>query len=112
MRWRQRRVVRLELEQARQERQQLQLEARLSLHRAMLLEQVRVLLLEALQPPAEAMQRLDKRLLAAQMQQVEHQQELRELLLEVLGSLQPTASQQLLPRLALPQTSSSPSSVR
>lgn len=103
--------MRLELEQARQERQQLQLEARLSLHRAMLLEQVRGLLLEALQPPAEAMQRLDKRLLAAQMQQVEQQQELRELLLEVLGSLQPSALTQLSPLIGLPApTTTSPSS--
>lgn len=63
-------------------------------------------------PLVDSLTRLDKRLLAAQMQQVEQQQELRELLLEVLGSLQPTASQQLLPRLVPPLTSSSPSSER
>ena len=57
------------------------------------------LLLEALTPMAEAMKRLDQRILASQMQGVELDQGQRELLLEVLNSLQPTASQQLLPRL-------------
>jgi hypothetical protein len=127
MRWRQRRAVRLELEQARQERQQLQLEARLSLHRAMLLEQVRVLLREQLWemalPLAEALHRQDSlaeerhRLLLGHLLVLQDQTETRgllaqDLLLEVLGSLQPPASQQLLPRLALPLTSSSPSSER
>jgi hypothetical protein len=85
MRWRQRRATRLRLEQEEQQHQLL-----------LLMEhQQRALLLEALTPVAEAMKRLDQRILASQMQQVEHQQELRELLMEVLQSQVPPISQQL-----------------
>lgn len=68
----------------------------------MLLEQHRALLLEALQPVAEAMRRLDQRILVSQMQQVELHQESKELLLEVLSSLQPSALTQLSPLIGLP----------
>ena len=74
--------------------------------RPQLLAEQRQLMMEALQPVAEAMKRLDQRL----VQQAESQQELRELLLEVLNSLQPTASQQLLPRLESTRPPSSLSS--
>ena len=104
MRWRQRR-------EQRRLRKLAGLEIRLCLHREMLLEQHRALLLEALQPVAEAMRRLDQRILANQMQGVEHQQELRELLLEVLSSLQPSALTQLSPLIGLPAPmTTSPSS--
>jgi len=56
-------------------------------------------LLEALTPLAEALRRLDQRILVSQMQQVELHQEVKDLQMEVLSSLQPSASQQLLPRL-------------
>jgi hypothetical protein len=50
----------------------------------LLLEQQRAQLWEMALPLADSLTRLDKRQLASQMQGVEHQQELRELLLEVL----------------------------
>jgi hypothetical protein len=70
----------------------------------------RALLLEALQPVAEAMRRLDQRILVSQMQQVELDSQQRELQLEILSSLQPPASQQLLPRVVLTLPTSSPRS--
>lgn len=88
MPWRRRRAaraaLRLEMQEAREERLLLRLEA-----------QQRALLLEALQPVAEAMRRLDQRILVSQMQQVELHQEVRDLLLEVLQGQMPPVSQQL-----------------
>ena len=77
------------------------------------------LLLEALTPVAEAMRRLELRQRETQQwlergtaQQVPHQQEVKELLLEVLSSLQPPAEQQLASLLSgpVPLPSSPPSS--
>lgn len=46
-------------------------------------------------PLADSLTRLDKRLLAHQLQQVQQQQELMELLLEILQGQMPPVSQQL-----------------
>jgi len=89
MHWRRRKAIRQRQEQDAREFRMLQLVE----------QRQKQLLLEALTPMAEAMKRLDQRILASQMQGVELDQGQRELLLEVLNSLQPTASQQLLPRL-------------
>lgn len=59
--------------------------------------QQRMLLLEALTPMAEALQRLDNLQRTAQQQQHKHLQYQEELLMEVLNSLQPPASQQIFP---------------
>ena len=68
-------------------------------------QEPRAALLEALPPLAQALQRQDS--LA-----VQHQQETRELLLEVLNSQVPPASQQIFQRIGQPpQRSTSPSSV-
>lgn len=70
--------------------------------RRLLLEhrlQTRLLLLEALTPMAEALQRLDDRQREAQQQQHKHLQYQEELLMEVLNSLQPPASQQIFPQI-------------
>lgn len=101
MHWRRRKAIRQRQEE---EARDLRQEARLrQLLWETLLPQLRAeqraQLLEALHPVAEAMKRLDQRILASQVQAVELDQGQRELLLEVLNSLQPTASQQLLPRL-------------
>lgn len=86
--------------------QEARLEVRLSLHRQMLLQQVEVLLLEALRPAAEAMSRLEQ---TGREQRASQHGEVTSLLMEVLGSLQPTAREQLLPMLAPPPERSSPS---
>lgn len=83
MHWRQRRRLRLFQEQKRQ-----QLELQLLLKMA---------LLEALTPMAEALQRLDNLQKAAAHQQHQHLKYQEELLKEVLNSLQPSASQQIFP---------------
>jgi hypothetical protein len=57
--------------------------------------QHRMLLLEALTPLAEALQRLDNLQRTAAHQQHKHLQLQEELLKEVLNSLQPPASQQI-----------------
>lgn len=68
-------------------------------------EEPRAALLAALGPLAQALQRQDS--LA-----VQHQQETRELLLEVLQTQVPPASEQIFPRIGQPQRrTSSPSSV-
>lgn len=59
--------------------------------------QQRMLLLEALTPMAEALQRLDNLQRDSQQQIHKHQQYQEELLMEVLNSLQPSASQQIFP---------------
>jgi hypothetical protein len=84
-----RRQLRLEqeLEQREQELQLLQEQIKAMLQ---------ALLLEALVPMAAAMQRQDS-------QQLQQHQEIRELLLEVLGSLQPTAESSIFRQLGLPQ---------
>lgn len=82
--------------------------------RRLLLEhrlQTRLLLLEALTPMAEALQRLDDRQRGAQQMQHKHLKYQEELLMEVLNSLQPPASQQIFPPNGRsPQTSIFPSS--
>src|SRR5512144_2279007 len=67
-------------------------ETRLRLEEALLQQATRELLLSALRPMAAAMLRQDS-LREAQ------QQEIRELLLEVLTSLQPSAEEQIFPRI-------------
>ena len=59
--------------------------------------QHRMLLLEALTPMAEALQRLDNLQRTAAHQQHKHLQYQEELLKEVLNSLQPPVSQQISP---------------
>ena len=86
-----------------------QWELMLALHQREMLQkqeaQFRQLLLEALRPVAEAMQRQDS---LAELRQ-DH---LQELLMEVLTSLQPSAEAQIYPRIGLPpQRSSFPSLV-
>jgi hypothetical protein len=93
MRWRQR--ARL-----RQEELLYQQEARLrqflwEVLLPQLLAEQRALQWEMALPLADSLTRLDKRQLASQMQQVEHQQELREMLMEVLQGQVPPISQQL-----------------
>ena len=74
--------------------------------------QQRMLLLEALTPMAEALQRLDNLQRTAAHQQDKHLQYQEELLMEVLNSLQPPAQEQIFPQIG-PQTPrvSFPSSV-
>lgn len=74
--------------------------------------QNRMLLLEALTPMAEALQRLDNLQRDSQQIQHKHLKQQEELLMEVLNSLQPPASQQIFPLIG-PQTPqvSFPSSV-
>lgn len=80
-------------------------EALLEQVRALPREEPRPLLLEALVPLAQALQRQDS--LA-----VQHQQETRELLLEVLQTQVPSASEQIFPRIGQPAPrTSSPDSV-
>jgi hypothetical protein len=69
------------------------MERLLNNQQAQLLRQQRELLWEALQPVAQAMRRLE------QSQQPQHKrlQLQEELLMEVLNSLQPSASQQIFP---------------
>jgi len=57
--------------------------------------QNRMLLLEALTPMAEALQRLDNLQRQGSQQQYEHLKYLEDLLKEVLNSLQPPVSQQI-----------------
>lgn len=83
MRWSQRRTQR-----RWEEEQRLLLQMRL---------QQRMLLMEALTPMAEALQRLDNLQRTAAHQQHKHQQYQEELLQEILNSLQPPASQQIFP---------------
>lgn len=94
MRWRQRSRQRQELERLRQ---MAKLETLLQQH----LEDQRQLLLEALTPLAQALQRQDS-------QRQQQHQEQKELLLETLNSLQPTAMQQLLPATSIPPRTSPP----
>jgi len=61
--------------------------------------QQRMLLLEALTPMAEALQRLDNLQRTAEQQQHKHQQYQEELLMEVLNSLQPPAQEQIFPQI-------------
>lgn len=73
--------------------------------------QHRMLLMEALTPMAEALQRLDNLQRQGSQQQYEHLKYLEDLLKEVLNSLQPPVSQQIfLPTGQPVVTSSYPSS--
>lgn len=73
--------------------------------------QHRMLLMEALTPMAEALQRLDNLQRQGSQQQYEHLKYLEELLMEVLNSLQPPVSQQIFPRTGQPmQRATSPNS--
>jgi len=74
--------------------------------------QQRMLLLEALTPMAEALQRLDNLQRTATQQLDKRLQYQEELLMEVLNSLQPPAQEQIFPQIG-PQTprASFPSSV-
>lgn len=92
MHWRRRRAERLLQQQVEQQ--------------ILLEDLLRSLLWEAMQPMAQALQRLDshqvslgKRQAAMQMQQVEQASQLQDLLMEVLQGQQPSASSQLLPLL-------------
>lgn len=76
----------------------------LTLHR----ELFRQALLEALTPLAEALQRQDNQRQWQERQQMERLLLLEDLLKEVLSSLQPSASQQLLPQLEQTRPSSPP----
>ena len=74
--------------------------------------QQRMLLLEALTPMAEALQRLDNLQRTAAHQQDKHLQYQEELLMEVLNSLQPPAQEQIFPQIGQQTPRSSfPSSV-
>lgn len=91
MRWRRR---------ARERRLQ-ELDDLLTHHQLRILEETTLLLLDAMAPMAEAMQRQDS-LLELLTDAIEkklemNQEELTELLMEVLSSLQPTAREMLLP---------------
>jgi hypothetical protein len=100
MHWSQRR-------RARQEELLLQQEARLRqflwevLLPQLLMEQ-RQQLWEMALPLADSLTRLDKRILASQMQQLEQASQQESLLMEVLDSLQPTAKVQLMSRVGQP----------
>jgi hypothetical protein len=72
-----------------------------------LLAEQRRQLWEMALPLADSLTRLDKRQLAAQMQGVEYNLLLQEMVMEVLGSLQPSAEAQLLSPLSLPSSSAS-----
>jgi hypothetical protein len=89
-------------------------EARKERHRQQQAELLREGLLEALRPLAQALQRQDSLLLeqTARLERLQNsqQEQTEELLLEVLNSLQPPASQQLLPRLESPSSRSFPRS--
>ncbi len=78
----------VELLQRQQEQRFLQAEAKLEQNLVHLQDQHRALLLEALTPVAQAMLRQDKR-------HQERGNQLEELLLEVLSSLQPSAQEQI-----------------
>lgn len=84
------------------------------MERRLLLElrlQQRMLLMEALAPMAEALQRMDSLQRQGSQQQYEHLKYLEDLLKEVLNSLQPPVSQQIfLPTGQPVVTSSYPSS--
>lgn len=88
MRWSQRRQVRRELQAATEERQRLALQAQQR-------EMFRSLLWEMALPLMDALTRLDKRILASQMQGVEYNLLLQEMVMEVLQGQQPPVSQQL-----------------
>jgi hypothetical protein len=81
-----------------------------------LLAEHRQQLWELALPLMDSLKRLDQRTLVSQMQQVEQQQEIRELLLEVLQAQMPPVSQQLglstLPPSPLSSVTSAPSSRR
>ncbi len=64
-------------------------------------QQTRMLLLQALTPLAEALQRQDQRREEAHLQQEKRLQQLEDLMLEVLQATQPTADQQIFPRIGL-----------
>jgi hypothetical protein len=74
-----------------------------SLHLQML---VRALLLEALEPLAQALQRQDSLLLRQTRQLGQSLQEEQELLLEILSSLQPSPASLLRQELSLPSPTS------
>ena len=61
--------------------------------------QNRMLLLEALTPMAEALQRLDNLQRDSQQMQHKHLNQQEELLMEVLNSLQPPAQEQIFPQI-------------
>ena len=79
----------------RQLRRDLEREALLAQIQEMVLFLLREQLWEMALPLADSLTRLDKRQLAAQLQQTEHQQEMLQLLLELLQSTVPPAYQQL-----------------
>lgn len=104
--------------QKKKERQQARKQAALTAERARMEQLLQPLLLQALTPVAQAMQRLEERqtetrlLLQHQLATLQTQDpEVREMLLEVLSSLQPTADQVIAQQLGLPLLPrSSPSS--
>lgn len=73
----------------------------LLLHRNLLLRELRELLLEALAPVAEAMQRQDQLHQDHQMVLLMDNQQQTELLEEILSSLQPSAQTQIYQQLGL-----------
>lgn len=87
MRWHRRRRQWREL---RQLQERLEQELRLR-------QELRMALLEALTPLAEALQRLDNLQKVAAHQQHQHLKYQEELLKEILNSLQPSAHQQIFP---------------
>ena len=62
-------------------------------------QQQRMLLLEALTPMAEALHRLDSLQQTSHQRQHKHLRHQEDLLMEVLNSLQPPASQQIFPQI-------------
>jgi hypothetical protein len=95
MHWSRRRQARLALQQRQQEdRLLLMLQGLLEAHRLHLQQEQRALLWEMALPLAEALQRLDQRILVSQRQQVELGSLQEELLLEILqGQMTPVYQQ-------------------
>lgn len=109
MHWRRRRLHR-ELEKREQLLDAIQLLLAAQRHR--MLEDVQTLMLEAMSPMAEAMQRQDS-LLRTEMEDVQtmlmrHQDETRDLLTEVLQTVQPNPDQVIRTRVGLPRGESTP----
>ena len=96
MHWSRRRRERQALLQRQQEdRLLLMLQGLLEAHRLHQQQEQRALLWEMALPLAEALRRLDQRILVSQMQQVELDSQQKELLLEILQGQMPPVYQQL-----------------
>lgn len=98
----------MHLRPTRKQKRQQEQERLLRLAEEQSLRNQRILLWEALQPVSQAMHRLDQNQQQNSRQHQQQLEQLEEMLMEVLNSLQPSAQEQIFPRIGphLPTISS------